>query len=173
MSIQKKKTPPNIKKELFLPAPKEKVQVKQSRLTKPLSKKVFVISMILIAISGLIFIFGIYYILNIQYKQESNRLLLGPVTTAPKSLRIDLDQPDDNLLVFDPSIIVSGKTAPNNEVLIFTDTQDLVINAKSDGTFSTILNLDEGINRITTIVFDSQGDSRSAERTVFYSKEKI
>lgn len=167
------KIEPASKKELFLPAPKEKVKVSQSHLTKSLSKKVFVISMLIIAISGLTFIFGLYYILNIQYKPESNRLLLGPVTTAPKSLRIDLDQPDDNLLVFDPSIIVSGKTAPNNKVLIFTDTKNLVINAKPDGTFSTILNLDEGVNRITTVVFDSQGDSRSAERTVFYSKEQI
>ena len=98
---------------------------------------------------------------------------MGPVTTSPKTLRLNLDKPDDDSLVFQNSIIISGQTTPFREVLIFTDSQDLVITSKKDGSFSTILNLDEGVNKITASVFDSDGDAKTQERTIYYSKEKI
>lgn len=110
---------------------------------------------------------------NIQYQKPKELFLYGPVTTAPKSLRLDLDQPDEDTLSFSSSIIVSGTTGPKKDVLISTDTNDFVILSKSDGSFSTVLNLDEDINRITVVVFDTTGDSRIAKRTVYYSKEKI
>ena len=145
------------------------------KLTRKLSFKQFVLSHIAILILSLIFLGGLYYILNIQYQksQKPYSSLGGPVTSLPKSLRIDLDQPDDDLLIYSQSIIVSGKTLPNTEVLIFTDASDLVIRSDANGNFSTILKLDEGVNRITAVVFDVRGDSRSTERTVYYSKEKI
>ncbi len=143
------------------------------KLDKKLTTKHFILSHILILIVSLTFLGVLYYILNIQYQKPKNAFLNGPVTTAPKSLRLDLDQPDHDSLVFSSSIIVSGKTGPGNTVLISTETKDLVINSKPDGTFSTILNLDEGENQVTAVVFDSTGDFRSAERTVYYSKEKI
>lgn len=143
------------------------------KLGKKLSAKQFILSQVLILVIGLIFSAGLYYILNIQYQKPQNLFLNGPVTTPPKTLRLDLDQPADDLLTFQSSIIVSGQTAPGVNVLISTDTDDLVIKSKTDGSFSTVLNLDEGVNRIMAVVFDPIGDSRSSERTVYYSKEKI
>ncbi len=142
-------------------------------LGKKLSTKQFIVSHFLILVVGLTFLFALFYILNIQYQKSSNPFLNGPVTTAPKTLRLDLDRPDDDTLSFQNSIIVSGQTAPFKEILIFTDSQDVVITSKKDGSFSTILTLDEGVNRIVAAVFDATGDSRSAERTVYYSKEKL
>ncbi len=143
------------------------------KLNKKLSGKQFIISQLLILAAGLTFLFGLFYILNIQYKRSDNPFSNGPVTTTPKTLRIDLDHPDDDSLSFQSSIIVSGKTAPLREILIFSDTRDLVLTSKKDGSFSTVLNLDEGVNRIVAVVFDALGDTRSAERIVYYSKEKI
>lgn len=110
---------------------------------------------------------------NIRYQKPKELFLNGPVTTLPKSLRLDLDQPDQDTLSFSGSIIVSGKTGPKKDVLISTETNDLVIQSKVDGSFSTVLNLDEGVNNITVAVFDTTGDSRVAQRTVYFSKEKI
>ena len=138
-----------------------------------LPDNVFIFFALALLVSGLIFVFILNYIVNIQYQKPANLFLAGPVTTPPKSLLIDLQQPDDNLLVFDSSLVISGKTAPYTEVLLTTDTRDLVLISKPDGTFSTVLNLEEGVNRIVVIVFDATGDKRSAERTVYYSKEKI
>lgn len=148
---------------------------KQSLLlrNKQIPGKHFILSQILILIISLVFLAGLYYILNIQYQKPNKPFLNGPVTTPPKSLRLTLDNPDDDSLTFQSSIIVSGQTASLKDVLIFTDSQDLIIESKKDGSFSTVLNLDEGENKITTVVFDATGDSRSEERTVFYSKEKI
>lgn len=145
----------------------------QMKLTRKLSKKVFFISQLLILIFGLIFIGVLYYILNVQYEEPKRPFLAGPVTTTPKSLRLDLDQPEPDIISYAPSIVVSGKTGPSLEVLVFTDTNDLIIKSKPDGSFSTVLNLDEGINKITAVVFDPTGDSRTTERIVYYSKEKI
>lgn len=140
---------------------------------KKLSSEQFILSQVLILIVGMAFIVGLYYILNIQYQKPKNFFSNGPVTMPPKTLRLDLAQPDDDLLTFQSSIIISGKTAPSASVLVSQDTQDLVIQSKPDGSFSTVLDLDEGVNRITITTFDSTGDSKSAERTVYFSKEKI
>lgn len=143
------------------------------KLSQKLTTKQFTLSIFLILTLSLIFLGGLYYILNIQYQKPANLFLNGPVTSAPKSLRLDLDQPDQDLLSYSSSIIVSGQTSPFKEVLISTGTSDLVIESKQNGSFSTILELEEGVNRITATVFDATGDSRSVERNVYYSKEKI
>ena len=143
------------------------------KLTHKIPTKLFIFSHILILISGLIFIAGLYYILNIQYQKSTGPFSAGPVTSLPKTLRLNLDQPDNDSLSFQSSIIVSGQTSPNMDVLISSDNNDLVVKSKKDGSFSTVLNLQESVNQITISVFDTTGDSRSESRTVYYSKEKI
>lgn len=143
------------------------------KLRKELSSKHLYLSLFLILVVSLTFLAGLYYVVNIQYQKPKDLLSNGPVTTPPKSLRLDLDQPDQDVLSFSSSIIVSGTTGPKKDVLISTDTNDIVIQSKTDGSFSTVLNLDEGVNRITVAVFDATGDSRIAERTVYFSKEKL
>lgn len=138
-----------------------------------LSAKQFIISQFLILVGGLIFILGLYYILNIQNISPISPFAGGPVTTRPKTLRLDLDQPDDDTLSFQSSILISGKTASRAEVLILTDTQNLVLTSNLDGSFSTVLNLEQGVNEVTVVVFDRSGDSRSLEKSVYYSKEKL
>jgi len=133
----------------------------------------FFLSMILVSIVSLAFLGGLYYILNTPLQKSTDPFIKGPVTKPPKTLRLDLDQPDQDFLSYSSSIIVSGKTGPAKEVLISTDTNDLVIKSKPDGSFSTVLDLDEGLNRITAVVFDSTGEFRSTERSVYYSKEKL
>lgn len=143
------------------------------KLRKKLSLKHFIISHVLILAAGLIFLGGLYYILNIQYKTSSNSFTQGPVTSKPKSFTLTLDQPADEALSFNSSILISGKTAPHLDVLISTDGSDQVIEAKPDGTFSLSLTLNEGVNNIKIVAFDQMGDIRETERLVYYSKEKL
>lgn len=143
------------------------------KLGRKLSGKHFIFANIIILFTGLVFLGVLYYILNIQYERPKNLLSNGPVTLSPKSFLLSLEQPEDDSLIFTDSIDVSGKTAPSKEVLVYTETRDMVIESKPDGSFSGSLDLDEGENRITVAVFDSTGESRSLERTVYYSKEKI
>lgn len=141
---------------------------------KKLSKKQFIFSQFLILILGLTFIATLYYYLNIQYQLQISPYSQGlPVTTPPKSLRLDVDQPDDDLLTFTKQVIVSGQTGGGMDILISSQSDDLVIKSSPEGKFSTIFDLEEGVNEISVVVFDATGDTRSAERTVYYSKEKI
>lgn len=142
------------------------------KLTQKLSPKIFWLSQTVILLSGLIFLTGLYYVLN-SPQNDPSYATRGPVTTMPKSLRIDLDQPDDNLLTFSSSLVVSGNTLPNLRVLISTESQDSVVESKKDGSFSTVINLNEGINNLVVVVFDTGGETKQIERTIYYSKEKI
>lgn len=143
------------------------------KLTKKISPKHFIISHIFIIIIGLIFLGVLYYILNIQYKTSSDPFSNGPVTSKPKSFTLDLAQPADETLSYQASILLSGKTSPHMEILISTDSDDQVLESKSDGSFSATLNLEEGVNNIKVVAFDPTGDTRETQRVVYYSKEKL
>lgn len=144
------------------------------KFNQKISTKFFIISQILILFSGLIFLGSLYYILYLSYPVLTPFSLGEKLfTQKPKTLLIDLDQPDQDSLTFDPSILISGKTSPNMDILILNDSEDFIVKSKNDGSFSATLDLNEGVNRIIAIVFDVDGQSRSVERSVYYSKEKI
>lgn len=143
------------------------------KLGKKISQRTFIFSNLLILITGLLFLSGLYYILNIQYQENQKLFENGPVTSLPKTLRLELQQPDNDVASYQASIIVSGKTSPFMDVLIYSDSQNIVLKSQADGSFSTVFNLDEGVNQITVVVFDTTGDQKSDTRTVYYSKEKI
>ena len=141
---------------------------------KRLTRKQFMLSQILILAVGLFLIVTLYYLVNIQYRQTANPYSQGlTVTTPPKSLRMDLNQPDDDLLTFTKEVIVSGQTGPNMDVLISSQSQDLIVKSTPEGKFSTIFDLNAGVNEISVVVFDATGDTRSETRTVYFSEEKI
>ena len=143
-------------------------------LGKRLTRKQFMLSQILILAVGLFLIVTLYYLVNIQYRPTANPYSLGlTVTTPPKSLRMDLNQPDDDLLTFTKEVMVSGQTGPNMAVLISSQSQDLIVKSSTDGKFSTIFDLNAGVNEISVVVFDATGDTRSETRTVYFSEEKI
>lgn len=141
-------------------------------INRKISQKTFIIVSLILFIFGLIYIFALYYILYLEYPQIKP-FERGPVTTAPKTLYLELEQPDHDVLLFESSIIVSGKTSPFLDVLIYSDSEDTVIKADKNGNFSTVFNLDAGINQIAVDVFDTKGDRKSDTRTVYYSEEEI
>lgn len=142
-------------------------------LLKKIPPKYFVLSQFALLFFGLIFLFGLHFLVNVQYKVSDNPFLAGPVTSKPKSFTLDLDQPMDDSLVFNQQILISGKTGPNMEVLISTQTQDLIIKSKTDGSFAQSFDLDEGVNNLKVVAFDKEGDSREESVSIYYSKEKI
>ncbi len=151
------------------------MEVKENNiLSKKLSSKTFILTQLILVILGLGFIFFIYYKINIEYQPIRSRSLgNGPITTAPSSLTLDLSSPDEDLLTYQSSLIVSGATQPNIPVLISTGTQNAVVQSKIDGSFSTVINLTEGENKIKIAVFSSTGDQRVILKSVYYSKERI
>lgn len=150
-----------------------KQYVKIEKMNKKLSTKTFIISQILIVIIALYLIGWLAFYLNYQEKPAKKFSMGAPITSEPASLTLDVTTPDDDLLVFDKEIEISGKTGPNMFVLISSDSNDLVIQAKQDGSFSSNFKLDSGINDLKVIAFDKNGDQKEVQRTVYFSREKI
>ena len=148
---------------------------------REISFKLFLISQFLILILCLLLLGGLYYFLNKDFAPPTQDLPAGrqdlkfysPISSRVVSLTLEINQPDDNLLTFEPDLLISGNTLPNLKILITTNSQDLMIESKKDGTFSTVLELTEGVNYIEAHVFDNKGEERVDQRTVYYSKEKI
>lgn len=135
-----------------------------------LSGTVFILSQITILIVGLAFIGWLYFFLQEPSKIPSNS---SPITTEPASLTLEVNSPEDDLLSFKDEILVSGKTQAGSTVLISTDDNDQIVKTSSTGAFSADFPLELGVNNITIAVFDESGDSRTVEKMVYYSKEKI
>lgn len=142
-------------------------------MNRPLSAKAFMISQLVILLIGLSFIGGLHYLLNVQYQSHSPAFLTNPVTSAPKSLILQVSDPDDDSLVFKSRLLLSGKTLPNLAILISTGETSQVITSLADGRFSSSINLKEGPNKISLTVFSPVGEEKTVVKNVYYSLEQI
>ncbi len=147
---------------------------KISPMRKVISPSIFFLAMFLILIASL---FGIFS-LNTQLNKGFNASKLyspanGPLTSAPTILSLEIQQPLNDTLTFESSTVISGNTAPHATVLISVGDTNTVIEAQSDGSFSTVVDIEAGINQITIAAFNQTGEEKQVERTVFFSEETI
>ncbi|MDO8498750.1 MAG: hypothetical protein Q7S44_03110 [bacterium] len=141
-------------------------------MSKVLSMKTFFISMTVIFFFCLGLIIYLYSLVN--SKVPNNTLLNSwPVTSKPVSLTLDLSSPGDNMLIFDSTMLVQGKTSPQAVVILSLGRSDQAVEASPKGDFSATLKLREGVNELSVTSFDNLGNNKSLERTVYYSKEKL
>lgn len=141
-------------------------------MTKEISTTFFTISMIILLLAGL----GFFMYLNFFVNPATSPLTTAtytPVTTNPVSLTLNLSSPDDNLLIFDPNLLVSGQTTANVLVLITVNSDNQILNASKQGDFSQTVKLIPGVNQVIVSVFDNQGNYKSEARSIYYSGEKL
>ncbi len=97
----------------------------------------------------------------------------APVTLDRVSLSLQLDNPDDKSVLFDQSLLVSGKTSPKATIIVDDDGDYSALTADSAGSFSKRITLDDGLNQMTVTAFDDQGNSKTENRTVYYSADQL
>lgn len=147
-------------------------RVKLELMGKKLSPKIFILSQLIILVAGL----AVIFFLNYSFQYQGTRLYAlgqGPITTTPTTLTLEVAAPGDNILSFQSSVVVSGSTSANIPVLIATESESMVIQSAFDGSFSTVVGLQEGVNQMQVTAFSMSGDQRSINKTIYYSKEKI
>lgn len=137
-----------------------------------LSTKTFIISHIVILLSALFFFGGLYYILY-QDKFQPSFNTYNPVTREPVSLFLEIANPQDEILVYEESLLISGKTGPEFPVIISGSKDDYGLQSGKDGQFSRILNLSPGVNIIEITAFDPDGNRKTVTKSVYYSEEKL
>lgn len=139
---------------------------------REISFKTFLLSHLGILLAGLAFIGFFYFLVGDRY-DGLNVERYDPVTKEPSSFSLDINNLDDNLLTFDENIVISGKTDPNTTVLITSNETDLGLESDSKGNFTKVINLAEGPNLVTVTAFDSKGNVKTINRSVYYSKESL
>lgn len=94
-----------------------------------------------------------------------------PSSPPQSSLFLTVDVPKDED-VFDRKIItVSGKTSKDAIVVISTNTDDLVIEPTSIGTFATTVTIRDDYNKIDIVAVSPNGDTAKTTKTVTFSTE--
>ncbi len=141
-------------------------------MSKYLTIKAFAILLTVVLLIVLIAVAGFFIILA-RNSQISYGLNGTPVTTAPVSFVLNVSSPDDNSLVYDPNVLLQGKTSPGATILVSMNTADQVITVSDKGDFSSTLKLDNGVNTVIIAAFDDAGNSKTEYRTLYYSKEKL
>lgn len=96
-----------------------------------------------------------------------------PVTKTPKSLSLDINYPDEESLVYDKTLTVSGKISSKASVVIANNDRYTATETDEDGNFSKVIDLNPGANNITVFAFDSRGNNKTDTRTVYYTTERL
>ncbi len=93
---------------------------------------------------------------------ESETKVIDQSTTNSEELFLNIISPQDNSVVSNPILTVKGTTVDNAEIFI----NDKETKSKADGTFSTIVTLEEGENILTIVMNDSLGNYIEKELAV-------
>lgn len=137
-----------------------------------LSTKTFIVSHTIILLAALLFFAALYYILY-QDKFQPTLYNYNPVTREPVSLFLEIANPEDEILVHEESLLISGKTGPEFAVIISGNNSDSGLVSGKDGQFSKIFNLTPGTNILEITSFDPEGNYKSVTRSIYYSEEKL
>ena len=97
----------------------------------------------------------------------------NPVSREPTSFDLEINSPDDNSLVFDSSVVISGKTSPDSAVLISNEDDNSAVQSDNEGNFAKVINLTPGANPITITAYDNQGDIKQIQRSIYYSDTSL
>lgn len=155
---------------------KAKKERKHSRINTPLSTQHFILSHLSILIFGLVFLGGLYFLLNKDSFNASSVLEYLPVTQRPTTLNLEIKNPEDELLTFNKSLVLSGSASPKSTIVVAIDgsaTNYDGVEADINGNFQKTVQLSPGLNVIEVMSFDLDGSSKSATRSVYYSTETL
>lgn len=114
--------------------------------------------------------FGVWRI-NSSLKSKDNTTLASPTPqpALPSELKITLDKPENEDVVVDSSVTVSGITKNLAWVAISGENGDFITQADDKGVFSQDVDLNPGVNQIKIAAFDKDGAQSATQVIVVYS----
>jgi hypothetical protein len=119
---------------------------------------------------GLLITFAVYQSrrsLSDAQKDQVQDVLCNPVADQQENNgQLSITFPEDNLIVDNQRLIVSGNTQVNNFVIIFVNNEELITNADESGNFSKEIRLDQGANVLSIHSINQDGLVNQVTRTV-------
>lgn len=92
---------------------------------------------------------------------------------SPASIGLQILSPEDNLLVNQEKINISGKVSVAGTIAILYENGEKIIDSDSSGNFSAEITLVGGENEIIVTAYDEAGNEISKSITVIYSTAQI
>ena len=93
-------------------------------------------------------------------------------TPTPQALLVIIS-PEDNSISNKEKIEVSGKTSAGTTVVVLYEEGEKIIEANSEGNFTTEITLIEGSNEITVSAYNKEGNEVSKTLSVVYSTAEL
>jgi hypothetical protein len=122
---------------------------------------------------GLLAAWAVWSIPQIIPKKEELPPPVSEEVTAPKEFTLTLSEPLDEAILETPEASVAGKTEAGATVVVAGPLGEEVVEATADGTFSTTVSLEEGVNEIVVTAYGKNDQEVIETRTVSYTKEEF
>lgn len=118
---------------------------------------------------GLVIAFGVYRI-NSSLKPNGNKTLSTPnPKTVISEFKITLDKPQNNDVLTEDAIAVTGITKPLTWISVSGEDEDYAVQSDDKGLFNQDVNLIPGVNQIKLTAFDALGAQSIEKVLVVYS----
>jgi hypothetical protein len=94
---------------------------------------------------------------------------ITPTPTEKPKIYLVILNPQNEEVVSNKTLTISGKTAPNATIIVITKIEQQVFQPSSQGNFSTTVTLSSDQNLINIQAILPNGESQKIQRTVTYS----
>ena len=109
-----------------------------------------------------------------QNKSGEEPAAPSPSTSAPNGKTIlEIETPEPFSVTDKKTIEVKGKTVPHALIVLTTNTEDFVLEARDDGSFAKQILLGENENVLTITSYPENETSKTKELIVTYTTEEF
>lgn len=132
----------------------------------------FIAVLIGLLVAGVAFYF--YQSTKTISQSQIKSISLNIPTPTPKStFFLTIDSPQNEQVVDQKTIQITGRTAPGATVAVVTNLSEQVATAAQNGNFSTTITIDNGENIVNIIAIGPNGEEIQVAKTVTFSTESF
>lgn len=95
----------------------------------------------------------------------------APTNKPQSSTSLTVTSPQDESVVSNKTITISGKTLPDATIVILTGSDEQVVTPASNGDFSVTATISDGENLIEVTAIEPNGQQSIVTKTITYSTE--
>jgi hypothetical protein len=140
-------------------------------------KKEMIISVLVGLFFGLVIVYGVYTAQTSLSKSSPSQeeLSVSPTPDSEENTNgnLTLHSPEDEIIVNEPAVTVTGTTLAESYVVVFINDKEHITTTDEAGHFSIEGELEIGSNTIETHALDEDGNISIEERTVIYTTKPL
>jgi len=143
-------------------------------------KKEAIMATVIGLLIGLVITGGILRAQRAMTNNNSTQEEVKTTTSSPSSstissnnLTLEISEPEDNLVVSENSINITGTTKPDTYIAIIAEKNEYLIVPNEIGQFTQEITLISGANTITVTVYEEDGNKVETTLNIVYTSAEI